>query len=274
MRAFSDYRDGQVTKLAGITDGTSNTILSGEVLPDEDSNNEFWTFTGAASGTTLPINLSTKKPVRRGLRDPRLHLPVSPIRRAGSRAAPRRGQLPFADGSVHFVRTRSARRPITRWVAVPAVKCSAPTSIDRGLSGRGETDSPISPPSNPTHIGTPRRIPLRGVSALPSEARGNPRSPARMRCRFRNFTPETEAMKKAPAMMIRALRSQHLLAILTAHGPVGDIGMGDDGLPSRYSVSGKVTYKGEPVQKGRSASCRRWSRVAARRARSSTAATR
>ncbi len=59
MRGFSDYRDGQVTKLSGITDGTSNTILAGEGLPDEDANGEFWTFTGAASGTTLPINLKT-----------------------------------------------------------------------------------------------------------------------------------------------------------------------------------------------------------------------
>jgi len=58
-------------------------------------------------------------------------------------------------------------------------------------------------------------------------------------------------MKKAPAMMIRALRSQHLLAILTVPALWAISGCGDDGLPSRYSVSGKVTYKGEPVQKGK-----------------------
>ena len=52
-------------------------------------------------------------------------------------------------------------------------------------------------------------------------------------------------------MMIRALRSQHLLAILTVPALWAISGCGDDGLPSRYSVSGKVTYKGEPVQKGK-----------------------
>jgi prepilin-type N-terminal cleavage/methylation domain-containing protein/prepilin-type processing-associated H-X9-DG protein len=61
MRAFVDYRDGQVASMASVTDGTSNTILIGEGLPDQDANNEMWGFTGAGAGTTIPINWSTAK---------------------------------------------------------------------------------------------------------------------------------------------------------------------------------------------------------------------
>jgi prepilin-type N-terminal cleavage/methylation domain-containing protein/prepilin-type processing-associated H-X9-DG protein len=59
MRGFSDYRTGQTAPIASVLDGTSNTILAGEVLPSQDANNEMYGFTGAASGTTLPINLQT-----------------------------------------------------------------------------------------------------------------------------------------------------------------------------------------------------------------------
>ena len=63
IRAFSDYTGGGVCSIASITDGTSNTILAGESLPDSDANAEFWTFTGAASGTTMPLNLNTARTV-------------------------------------------------------------------------------------------------------------------------------------------------------------------------------------------------------------------
>ena len=63
IRAFSDYTGGGVCGIASVTDGTSNTLLAGEDLPDQDANNEFWTFTGAASGTTMPLNLNTSRKV-------------------------------------------------------------------------------------------------------------------------------------------------------------------------------------------------------------------
>jgi prepilin-type N-terminal cleavage/methylation domain-containing protein/prepilin-type processing-associated H-X9-DG protein len=56
MRGFSDYSTGGTASIASVTDGTSNTILYGEGLPDEDANNEMWGFTGGAAGTTIPIN--------------------------------------------------------------------------------------------------------------------------------------------------------------------------------------------------------------------------
>jgi prepilin-type N-terminal cleavage/methylation domain-containing protein/prepilin-type processing-associated H-X9-DG protein len=62
MRAFSDYRDGGVASIQSVTDGLSNTIIVGEALPSQDANNEMYGFTGAAAGTTMPINLYTGAP--------------------------------------------------------------------------------------------------------------------------------------------------------------------------------------------------------------------
>jgi prepilin-type N-terminal cleavage/methylation domain-containing protein/prepilin-type processing-associated H-X9-DG protein len=59
LRGFSDYRTMGVTGIDGVTDGTSNTILIGEALPEQDSNSEIWGVTAASMGTTLPINLKT-----------------------------------------------------------------------------------------------------------------------------------------------------------------------------------------------------------------------
>src|SRR5262249_4597182 len=63
MRGFSDYRTtGAPASIQSVTDGTSNTIIVGEVLPDQDANNEMYGHTGIASGTTIPINLYTGAP--------------------------------------------------------------------------------------------------------------------------------------------------------------------------------------------------------------------
>ena len=42
FRGFSDYRTMQSCGLASVTDGTSNTLIVGEALPDQDANNEIW----------------------------------------------------------------------------------------------------------------------------------------------------------------------------------------------------------------------------------------
>jgi prepilin-type N-terminal cleavage/methylation domain-containing protein/prepilin-type processing-associated H-X9-DG protein len=55
LRGFGDYSTMQIVPIASVTDGTSNTIFVGEVLPIADANNAFWTSTGSASGTTVPL---------------------------------------------------------------------------------------------------------------------------------------------------------------------------------------------------------------------------
>ncbi len=62
MRGFSDYSTGQVASIASVTDGTSNCILAGENLPAQDANNEMYGFTGAACGTTVPMNFYSGNP--------------------------------------------------------------------------------------------------------------------------------------------------------------------------------------------------------------------
>jgi prepilin-type N-terminal cleavage/methylation domain-containing protein/prepilin-type processing-associated H-X9-DG protein len=112
MRAFSDYRSGQITKVAGVTDGTSNTIMAGEGLPDQDANNEFWTNTGAAVGTTMPLNLYTGNwtggtPFGTGDFTNR----YSYAARGFKSRHPGGGNFLFADGSVHFL--KNSISPVT-----------------------------------------------------------------------------------------------------------------------------------------------------------------
>jgi prepilin-type processing-associated H-X9-DG protein len=59
LRGFADYSTMQIATIASVTDGTSNSILVGEVLPLADANNAFWTSTGSASGTTIPLGWNT-----------------------------------------------------------------------------------------------------------------------------------------------------------------------------------------------------------------------
>jgi len=56
LRGFFDYQTLQTVKIASVTDGTSNTILVGEVLPVQTIDSNFWNENGGTAGTTIPIN--------------------------------------------------------------------------------------------------------------------------------------------------------------------------------------------------------------------------
>jgi prepilin-type N-terminal cleavage/methylation domain-containing protein/prepilin-type processing-associated H-X9-DG protein len=56
MRGYFDYRStAKPPNIAAITDGTSNTIMAGEVLPSRAADSNFWYFNGAYAGTTVPL---------------------------------------------------------------------------------------------------------------------------------------------------------------------------------------------------------------------------
>jgi prepilin-type N-terminal cleavage/methylation domain-containing protein/prepilin-type processing-associated H-X9-DG protein len=59
FRGIFDYSTAQITRIASITDGTSNTILGGEGLPIQDSTNNFYNLVGSTNGTTIPPNINT-----------------------------------------------------------------------------------------------------------------------------------------------------------------------------------------------------------------------
>ena len=56
LRGMFDVNDGQTVRLAGVTDGTSNTISAGESLPAQRADNNVWEWNSGANGTTIPIN--------------------------------------------------------------------------------------------------------------------------------------------------------------------------------------------------------------------------
>jgi prepilin-type N-terminal cleavage/methylation domain-containing protein/prepilin-type processing-associated H-X9-DG protein len=69
MRGIFDYRGTQKPpNIASVTDGTSNTIVVGEVLPSNAADSNFWMFNGSYAGTTVPLgfNSNTIVPVAGG----------------------------------------------------------------------------------------------------------------------------------------------------------------------------------------------------------------
>src|SRR5262249_61530430 len=97
----------QAAGIAGVTDGTSHTILAGEVLPGADSDNNFWPSPGALAGTTIPLGWDTESgdPTLPSCRN-QLQRPWAPLNCGFSAAAkgfvsrhPGRAGFLFADGS-------------------------------------------------------------------------------------------------------------------------------------------------------------------------------
>ena len=56
LRGMFDYFGAQMVSIQSVTDGLSNTILVGEVLPYQTADLNFWNFNGSVAGTTIPIN--------------------------------------------------------------------------------------------------------------------------------------------------------------------------------------------------------------------------
>ena len=109
LRGFSDYRTMGSTGIAGVTDGTSNTIFVGEGLPEDDANNEIWGATGAGSGVTIPINWRTKMPYAGFGAGAPWNTRASYAARGFKSMHPGGANFLFADGSVKFLKASISR---------------------------------------------------------------------------------------------------------------------------------------------------------------------
>jgi prepilin-type processing-associated H-X9-DG protein len=59
LRGFFDYSTGQTVGINSVTDGTSNSIIVGEVIPQQSADINMYMLNGGTAGTIIPINYNS-----------------------------------------------------------------------------------------------------------------------------------------------------------------------------------------------------------------------